>query len=478
MNNKRKPTIYKSKRKRKAGFSSGSSVGAVVPTIVTIAAAGAICYAGYSIAKPIVNNGDLPAANMSEDENSTADGTSAPEESTTTTTTETTSVVVVGGTTTVVTTTDAADKNDDDEEKEEATGGYTGGSGVDIFEGGSGTGTGSSSGSGTGSGSSSGTGSGSSSGNGTGSSSGTGTGSSSSGNGTGSSSSGTGSGSSSLPPLETGVYKKVQCSVRLPENAVSSASALREYLGNVKSKYPDAGAVVIPMKLSGGELNFKSTAAGNAGYLVNKGSMTAEEIADIIREEGFAAYASCSMLVDHLYPQVNHSASYQIEVNGVQTGDIYLDYFPDKGGKPWLDPGSNATVSYLSALVKELSDGGFSAVLCSDFTFPAFWASDEKYLNPDTFAKLPAPMIELANALYKAAPDTTDIVLDLSAYNTMNGLEPVYDTQKLDVDYVLLNTSSYDASYASSWAQSNSGDLSVSLSYTNGSGTGHHVVTY
>ena len=87
-------------------------------------------------------------------------------------------------------------------------------------------------------------------------------------------------------------------------------------------------------------------------------------------------------------------------------------------------------------------------------------------------------MIELANALYAAVPDTTDIVLDLSAYNTMNGLEPVYDTEKLDVDYVLLNTSSYDASYASSWAQSNSGDLSVSLSYTSGSGTGHHVVTY
>ncbi len=475
MNNKRKPTIYKSKRKRKAGFSSGSSVGAVVPTIVTIAAAGAICYAGYSIAKPIVNNGDLPAANMSEDENSTAEGTSAPEGSTTTTTTETTSVVVVGGTTTVVTTTDAADKNDDDE-KEEATGGYTGGSGVDIFEGSSGSGSSSGSGTGNGSSSGSGSGTGSSSGTGTGSSSGTGTGSSSSGAG-GSSSSGTGSGSS-LAPLEAGVYKKVQCSVRLPENAVSSASALREYLGNVKSKYPDAGAVVIPMKLSGGELNFKSTASGNAGYLVNKGSMTAEEIATIIREEGFAAYASCSMLVDHLYPQVNHSASYQIEVNGVQTGDIYLDYFPDKGGKPWLDPGSSATVSYLSALVKELSDGGFSAVLCSDFTFPAFWASDEKYLNPDTFAKLPAPMIELANALYEAAPDTTDIVLDLSAYNTMNGLEPVYDTDKLDVDYVLLNTSSYDASYAASWAQSNSGDLDLSLSYTNGSGTGHHVVTY
>ena len=87
-------------------------------------------------------------------------------------------------------------------------------------------------------------------------------------------------------------------------------------------------------------------------------------------------------------------------------------------------------------------------------------------------------MIDLANTLNSASSDTTDIVLDLNAYYAMKGWEPVYDPSKLDVSYALLNSSSGDASSASSWAQSNSGDMSVSIGYTDGSGSGHCVINY
>lgn len=445
MNNKRKPTVYSSKRRKKAGFSSSH---AVVPTIVTIAAAGLICVFGYSIAKPIVNNGEDAPANGEVSQSGEEETTTAPEDENltaedgtkTVTTAGTTNVVIVNGG--VTTTTEAAGISG------EETSGESGNNG---------TGTGSEGTSGETEGSSSedesaaGTGSGSE-----------------------------GSSSSDTPTPVANVYRTVQCSVRLPQTSVTDAASLRAMLEDVKAKYPDAGAVVIPMKLSGGALNFASSAAGDAAGVVCQGGMTASEIASIVREAGLYAYASCSLLDDNLYPSVYsyRTSSYMIEKNGVLTGDQWLDNYADQGGKPWLDPASSVTTAYLEALVQELSDGGFSAILCSGFTYPNFRPADEQYLNPDVYAKNPDSMVELANTLSAAVPDTTDIVLDLSAYYAMNGWELVYQPDELDVSYALLNTSSSEAASAASWAQSNSGDLSVSLSYSDGSGSGHCVINY
>lgn len=446
MNNKKRNTVYRSRRTRKAGFSSSK---AVMPTIVTIAAAGLLCIGGYAIAKPIVNGGDAPTSGDQVSDGNLAAENSQDENAVTTT--ATTNVVMVNGGTTVTTTATTEAAEDD-----EINIGNTGGSGQDLPPAGN-SGSGSDNAGSTG---------GSSEGN-------ENSGSDNSGSGTGSSSSGGSSVSSSA-----GVYKTVECTVRLPESAVTDEASLRAMLQNVKSKYPDAGAVVIPMKLSGGTLTFDSEAAGSAAWAVCKGSMTAAEIASIVNEEGFQAFASCSLLDDHIYADTYRDASYKVEKNGVLTGDRWLDNTAAKGGKSWLDPNSSATVSYLESLVEELSDGGFSAILCSGFTYPDFSPLDEPYLNPDIFAKEAAPMIELANSLSAAVSGSADIVLDLSAYYAMNGMEPVYEPSELDVSYALLNTSSANAGTASSWAQSNSGDISVSISYTDGDGSGHRVVTY
>lgn len=470
MNNRKKPIVYKPKRSKKAGFSSPKNI---VPTIVTIAAAGVICCFGYSIAKPIMNNSDSVSTNgdISTGDNK---GTDISAGGSTATSKVTTGLVVLNSdkTTTTSVTTVTTKKNAQDGSKPA----IHGGEGVD--------------GVGTPSGENYSNGNGESSNGGTDSGSGAdsnGSGGSGSNNG---SSNGGGSGNnnssnnpyidSNAPEPVADVYKKVQCSVRLPESSVNDADSLRAMLKDVKSKYPNAGAVVIPMKLQGGELNYSSKAAGDASYVVCKGSMTAAEIAKIVREEGLYAYASCSLLEDHLYSSVYTywHAGYRVEKNGVLTGDQWYDYFPDQGGQPWLDPNSDMTVSYLENIVKELSAGGFSAILCSDIKYPNFVQADEKYLNPDIYAKNPDALIKLANALNAASSDTTDIVLDLSAYYAMNGWELVYDPAKLNISYALLETSSGDASAVSGWVSSNSGDMSVSLSYTDGTGSGHCVINY
>lgn len=471
-NRKKRSTAFRSKRKKKAGFASSH---AVLPTIVTIAAAGVICYFGYSIAKPIVNNNDSIAANGdvsgADDENSGADGTTAPDDSLSaegsgTTTTAVTNVVVINGETVTTTVTAVTTKANAEKETGDASGESTDDGSISNGTGTSNSGSDSSGNNTSGGSGSDGSGSGNASGN-----------TASSGNGTQSSGGTTVSGA---PTPVADVYQTVQCSIRLPESSVSDADSLRAMLKEVKTKYPNAGAVVIPMKLSGGALNFSSTAAGEAAGVVCQGSMTAVEIASIIREAGLYAYASCSLLDDHLYPSVYsyRTASYMIEKDGYLTGDQWLDNYADQGGKPWLDPGSSTATAYLESLVQELSSSGFSAILCSGFTYPNFGPSDEQYLNPDIYAKNPDAMVELANTLSAAVPDTTDIVLDLNAYYTMNGWEPVYQPEELDVSYALLDTSSWDASAAANWAQSNSGDLSVSLSYSDGTGSGHCVINY
>lgn len=132
MNNRKKPISYKSKRSRKAGFSSTKNI---VPTIVTIAAAGVICCFGYSIAKPILNSNDSISTNANiTDESSPAEGTTVTNNSSVTTTKGTTGLVVLNGdktvTTTTVTTTVTTSKNNDGSKPAVHTGEGIDGAGV------------------------------------------------------------------------------------------------------------------------------------------------------------------------------------------------------------------------------------------------------------------------------------------------------------------------------------------------------------
>jgi len=118
MSNRKQPISYKPKKRGKKGFSSTKNI---VPTIVTIAAAGVICCFGYSIAKPILNNDDSVSVNgeISNNDNSIVDGTTSPAGSTTDSK-STTDIVVFNGdkktTTTAVTTKTTTKITDKDDE--------------------------------------------------------------------------------------------------------------------------------------------------------------------------------------------------------------------------------------------------------------------------------------------------------------------------------------------------------------------------
>jgi hypothetical protein len=78
----------------------------------------------------------------------------------------------------------------------------------------------------------------------------------------------------------------------------------------------------------------------------------------------------------------DHLISTVISEAGFRTADDWewLDASPDKGGRPWATPYSNATVTYLSKITKELSAAGFEGIILDGVKFPNFGNYDYSLL--------------------------------------------------------------------------------------------------
>lgn len=169
-------------------------------------------------------------------------------------------------------------------------------------------------------------------------------------------------------------------------------------------------AVVVPMKLQGGWLNYASTVSYVAGTYICDGTMTASEIVNLAAEKGFSVYALISVTNDNQFPEMYKDASIPL-LDG--TGR-WLDNSVEKGGKPWMTPYSETTVSYMTAIIQELDNAGFSAAICQDFVYPSFWESDRDFIDVDAYfgADRYKAMQDLADAMVNASKNMT-VVLDM-----------------------------------------------------------------
>lgn len=169
-------------------------------------------------------------------------------------------------------------------------------------------------------------------------------------------------------------------------------------------------AVVVPMKLQGGWLNYASTVSYVAGTYICDGTMTASEIVNLAAEKGFSVYALISVTNDNQFPELYKDASIPL-LDG--TGR-WLDNSVEKGGKPWMTPYSETTVSYMTAIIQELDNAGFSAAICQDFVYPSFWESDRDFIDVDAYfgADRYKAMQDLADAMVNASKNMT-VVLDM-----------------------------------------------------------------
>ena len=160
----------------------------------------------------------------------------------------------------------------------------------------------------------------------------------------------------------------------LDDKDLESAEALDAALAKVEA----GSSVILPLKLTGGALSYRSEVEGAKRCgAASDAALTLREITDALEAKKLTAIAKLSVLSDSLYPAYDETAGYFCAEDHTR----WLDNKPEKDGKPWLSPFSESGVAYLQAITKELTEAGFNFVLCEDVEFPAFRDSDRKHLG-------------------------------------------------------------------------------------------------
>ena len=212
----------------------------------------------------------------------------------------------------------------------------------------------------------------------------------------------------------------------LTTSDISDLNTLVERLNNIHGY----SSVVLPLKVTGGKLYYKSNVetASLAGVISSDVSLY--DMVRIISECGMEPVAEISTIADNIYPLTYKKSAYQFD-DGV-TGE-WLDNKPDNGGKPWLSPFSDYTISYLSDITSEITSAGIKKVICTDTYFPAFRDKDLGYIgdlvNPETRYKGLTDLINTLNS--KASANNGEVMLSVSASDIINSSSEVFKPDEL-----------------------------------------------
>lgn len=164
-------------------------------------------------------------------------------------------------------------------------------------------------------------------------------------------------------------------SYTIPKESLLSEQALKDAITVAKnSGYTE---IVAPLKIQGGEVYFNTQNATAVNGKAVKGTLTAADIVRIIKESGLTPVAQMSILNDNLAPRADYHIGYQFE----NQETMWLDNSPQNGGKPWMSPFSNQAKVYISQLIEEIGNAGFTKLITTDYVFPRFLDSDLNYIG-------------------------------------------------------------------------------------------------
>lgn len=161
------------------------------------------------------------------------------------------------------------------------------------------------------------------------------------------------------PQKPAGVYEISAASMK-------TADTLKNALASAKTQGFDT--VLLTLKTDGGQFLYKTESEvmryGTTNIL---GTLTAKEIADIVKAQGMTAYAAVSTLKDPL------TGDYAVNMR-YNTADGYgwLDAAYDNGGKSWLSPFEQDTVDFMAEITAELAAAGFDRIILCDVMYPMF----------------------------------------------------------------------------------------------------------
>ena len=249
--------------------------------------------------------------------------------------------------------------------------------------------------------------------------------------------------------------------IYLDSTALTDLQTLKNAIETAKTAQPDATFLVVPLKIQGGTILYKTTVALAEACGAAQGTLTLEEILSAVEEAGLMPVAQCSLLYDNLLPEADATAGYVIAASGTR----WLDNSADNGGKPWVSPFSTVTVQYLTDLITEISAAGFVQVWCSDVMFPDFRTSDLEYIGEIVQdANRGDTLTALLNILSDAAADVP-IFLETDAASLLDGTEEAFDAEMLEISGIVLDLGTEtDAETMLSWRETNAADWYIVLS--------------
>lgn len=185
--------------------------------------------------------------------------------------------------------------------------------------------------------------------------------------------------SSAIPVSSTGETSEpepVEEDIRmyvLPITAAASTEALNSALAVAKEAGYNCAAVTL--KDDTGVLHYKSEISRIKDWnKINTGTLSAQQICDIITKAGLTPAARIHTLKDITAPGLFGTYAFP-------DGGMWLDNAPELGGKPWLSPFEEASGTYIGEITEELCAAGFKNIVCVDTRFPAFHLVDFDYLS-------------------------------------------------------------------------------------------------
>ena len=154
-----------------------------------------------------------------------------------------------------------------------------------------------------------------------------------------------------------------------------------EKMAETARQYQENGVhyVVIPLKDSTGYLYYPSTLP-DASKSVAATTIDAAAAAAALREAGLEPVASLCAFQDPIAPYTNRDMGIHYQ----NTEYFWLDAEQEAGGKPWLDPWSEAAVNYVAGVISEVKAMGFNTILLSGVQYPSYATSSCGYAGGGT----------------------------------------------------------------------------------------------
>lgn len=226
---------------------------------------------------------------------------------------------------------------------------------------------------------------------------------------------------------------------------LTSLDSLKTALNRIP-KNQEIEFVEIPLKISGGEIYYQSSAyyAVQSGAI--QGHLTLEEIVKAVKDAGYKPAAILSIFKDHILPKTDRAGGYITE----NTDEQWIDNDVSAGGKPWTSPYSELALNYSLEIVTEVAEAGFDKVICSDMIFPEFRTYDLEILGPklsgsDRYMALTSA----ANLFYdKIISKGSSMQIEVSASDLLKGNNDIISQpMMLNASSIVVNINIDEISY-------------------------------